>query len=435
MATGLRDTTKMSVGMIFGSLAEKHRLAVASRPPTAPAFVAPAVTDDTVMLDVETSPTHDHPTNGDYAGESIKISAPACTCADSCLCKPLCWINDNQSCQCQFSSNLAPTGATCEYLGPPCEDEAEQGYLTLGTFVFSASESISQPSLHPIFASAANPEGMVDALPSDPKTSRPPSSVKSATADPLAINMQESQAKKQSVPTKSRQSVNKRERKASHCKTKRDELPISTAALEKLKLNNFPMSTQGGEAKGEENHNATVAKPLNASKGSPAATVCTDKVSCSDTEMRSANILRLPGNKDLDHLQIDPLLTDHEQSAFSFDDAPTRKPAVALQTTTSQIIKPGKAANDMMACPSLIAQSVPMENLSIWAPRLSAEASMDPVCSTYGSTCDEIETYMATDGDLASFSTVPANQGFRWMQDFNNEVLQFGPKANLTTQF
>ena len=424
---GLRDTTKMSVGMIFGSLAEKYRVAVASNYSDALGLVAHADGKDVVMTPDADTGVHNKASDVqlpsiDTYGEEANADRSVCKCAGDCLCKPLCWIDDGEPCQCNLDSDSALRGQS-GYLGPPFRDDEQQSGQTLSIFVFDDADPAQQGKITSTTPCSSDPVQVdKDGSNNHDEIGFAPLG-KSSAAKPQAIPLQTLQSKKGSASSKGRQAVEKRDKKVSNSKAKHAELPISIAALEKLKSNGFPMNIKAKGIRGKETHNPLMQKQSKPSKKKVRLSTQTDTISRKVAKIIFDDIGSCQTSDNPGSMQIDPQLAGSERPAVAFNRCMSRKPALTLQNKSDHISQAGEFVNDDASYQHLPAPLLPMENLSIWAPRFPGGGSDAPLFGTQGPVMEDIQTYMDTDGRLVSFNAAPFNSGFRWMQYFNDEVM------------
>ena len=238
-AGGLQDVSKMPVAMIFGTLAEKYHAAiVAGRQEEKVAEVQEVDMDGTAMTQQQvTTEALAEPSQALAANQPTAMASHGkgtCTCPSTCLCKPLCCLDVGEPCQCIVNPGfyhpeaaLAGLDAsnkkgTMQQPVPPVEGKPGQsravkhhsmipGYSSLLDFndvVFSKKDKITAARLRQV-------------------SSGKPKIVQGHTAqNPICL-----------ASPKGRKAVVKRDRKASHGKSKHTELIISAAVLEKLENN------------------------------------------------------------------------------------------------------------------------------------------------------------------------------------------------------
>ena len=414
----------MSVGMIFGSLAEKHRLAVAFGDTLTPRTTPQAQNrESTVATDAKAHGENLLPPiqvlDGNPSGEQAKASPALCTCNYDCVCKPSCWIDDNEPCQCKVGSEITMRGAS-ERFGLPCENDVIQSCQTLQLFPFdnigspqqgihaSAMPCDADPTLIG-YGSASIHDNIITELPGSPSVAK--------------SNLQTLQSKKNMALPKGRQAVARRDKKSSNGKTKHAELPISFAALEKLKSNGFPMDVQTKGVEPKEGHKPSRGETLKPTKKKLKSSARTNTLPYKNSKVTADDTASRHIYDNSNDMQINRPSEVYRKPVVAFNACPSRKPALTLRDTSDQISQAGELVDDNLISEGLPAQPLPMENLSIWTSRFSGEGPNALTPGIRRSEFDDIETYMDTNGQLVSFNAAPFNYGFHWMKDFDNEMM------------
>ena len=369
---GLQDTSKMSVAMIFGSLAEKHLPVHASNTSISPQVAAAADGDDAVTA---TEPQIDMAnllSQADRPGDVPHLEGASshqslCTCVDACLCKLLCGKKDNVPCQCKVGIDyLDPEAVYGSFELPNGGDGPHPEWLPTSKLNHGTEDSIQPKSNSPSVYGQADRSQPDNLRFNEELDSKPIRSRKSSASRSVAASNHSVRDRSRQVSSKGRQAVEKRSKKAFDGKPKHPELPISNAVVEKLMQNGVPMNIKIGSVKRTKTYESTVSTPFN-----------------------MAEI-----NNPIDEVAV------HEVD---------RKPIFTVQDTSDQVSRAGELVSDSSSYQSDTFSQSNMEDLSIWSPACIA-------ATTYGAAMGVISTQCGANDPIMGFDGI--HMPFEWMNGF-----------------